>query len=427
MTARPRICLVTYNWPPRNAIGTQRAYAWAKYWAQAGAEVVVLTAVKQAYDAPLTLVLPELPGVRVVEVGPKAALAKPVRHGAVLRVLKRVRDFGSRHLGVVLDVRDRWVRDAQQVLPSLLEQVDVVVSTHGPRGAHMIAARMKAAKRTLHWIADYRDLWSENHLFALGEAARRRERKLECKTMQTADAFTTVSDELAGALRRMHGRRVEVVPNGFDPDVLDTIRPLVDEKPVLVYTGRLYRETRDPRPLFQALADLFREGKLRQDDLYIDFYGPRDPWLEAMIQQFGVGEWVRIRGHVSWQDALSAQAGAAMLLLLEGAGVEAAGMLTGKLFEYLALKRPILSIGSAGDSAIARVLRETGCGVTVGQSVVLIKQQLLALLQGRGHDWFKPDDAEISKYSRRLQALQVLELIEDRAVSPEGNSGGVQQ
>ena len=388
----------------------------------------MLTAAKQAYDAPLTLVLPELPGVRVVEVGlKKAALAKPATHGAVLRVLKRVRDFGSRHLGVVLDVRDRWVRDAQQVLPSLLEKVDVVVSTHGPRGAHMIAARMKAAKPALHWIADYRDLWSENHLFALGGAARRRERKLECRTMQDADAFITVSDELADALRRMHGRHVEVVPNGFDPDVLDTIRPLVDEKPVLVYTGRLYRDRRDPRPMFQALADLFRDGKLRQDDLRIDFYGPRDPWLEAMIQQFGVGEWVRIRGHVSWQDALSAQAGAAMLILLEGAGVEAAGMLTGKLFEYLALKRPILSIGSADDSAIARVLRETGCGVTVGQSVDLIKQQLVALLQGRGYDWFRPDDAAISKYSRKLQALQVLALIKDGAVLPEWGAGEVQQ
>ncbi len=416
MTARPRICLVTYNWPPRNAIGTQRAYAWAKYWAQAGAEVVVLTAAKQAYDAPLTLVLPELPGVRVVEVGPQAALAKPARHGAVLRVLKRIRDFGSRHLGVVLDVRDRWVRDAQQVLPSLLEQVDVVVSTHGPRGAHMIAARMKTAKPTLHWIADYRDLWSENHLFALGGAARRRERKLECKTMQAADAFTTVSDELADALRRMHGRRVEVVPNGFDPDVLDTIRPLVNDRPVLVYTGRLYRDTRDPRPLFQALAELSREGQLQPGAVRVDFYGPRDPWLEDTISQFGVGEWVRTCGHVTWQEALSAQAGASMLLLLEGANVEAAGMLTGKLFEYLALKRPILSIGSAGDSAIARVLGDTGCGIAVGGSVDLIKRQLQSLLAGTTHDWFQPNDAAISRFSRKLQALQMLGMMEGGSV-----------
>ncbi|WP_256646950.1 glycosyltransferase [Thermomonas paludicola] len=417
MNARPRICLVTYNWPPRNAIGTQRAYAWAKYWAQAGAEVVVLTAAKQAYDAPLTLVLPELPGVRVVEVGPKAALAKPTMHGAILRAMKRVRDFGSRHLGVVLDVRDRWVRDAQQVLPSLLEQVDVVASTHGPRGAHMIAARMKAAKPSLHWIADYRDLWSENHLFALGVAARHRERVLECKTMQAADAFTTVSDELADALRRMHGRRVEVVPNGFDPDVLDTIRPLVNDKPVLVYTGRLYRDTRDPRPLFQALAELSGEGRLQPGALRVDFYGPRDPWLEDAISQFGVDKWVRICGHVTWQEALSAQAGASMLLLLEGANAEAAGMLTGKLFEYLALQRPILSIGSAGDSAIARVLRETGCGIAVGGSVDLMKQQLQLLLAGNDHDWFRPNDAAVSRFSRKLQALQVLAMIKERVAN----------
>ena len=56
-----RIVIVTYNWPPRNAIGTHRPYSWARYWSEAGAKITVLTAAKHAFDAPLDLYLPNIP------------------------------------------------------------------------------------------------------------------------------------------------------------------------------------------------------------------------------------------------------------------------------------------------------------------------------------------------------------------------------
>ena len=64
----PRIVIVTYDWPPRNAISIHRPYAWARYWSEAGAQVTVLTAIKQPFDEPLDLHMPQLQEVEVIEV-----------------------------------------------------------------------------------------------------------------------------------------------------------------------------------------------------------------------------------------------------------------------------------------------------------------------------------------------------------------------
>lgn len=413
---RARIAIVTYNWPPRNAIGTHRPYSWAKYLSEAGFEVTVVTAQKQVFDGPLDLCLPPIQGVRVIEVG--RAAASPARwfpgfavrfKGPLRRIYRAIRaiTWGG------LDARDWWASAAYPVVKELATEVDFVISTFGPRSSHLIASVMKGVNPTLFWVADYRDLWSYNHLSRSSARALRAERDLEQATIRgehPANLLTTISKELCDELADQFGGRVEAVYNGFEPS--DPVEPVPRtwSGKKIIYTGALYDGYRDPSLLFRAIRKLADDNLLKVGDLSVDFYGPTNRWLEGLIVKFGVSDFVSVCAPVSRSKALGLQAAADALLLLENPDRSAFGTLTGKLFEYINAKRPILSIGSLPGSAIARVMSECGVGVCVGTSeddCCRVLRELLAADTG----WYKPQNEEIAKYSRATQARRLVELL----------------
>ncbi len=102
-----KILVITYDWPPRNSIGTHRPYSWAKYWSKLGAEVTVLTSQKKSFDAPLDLTLNELPKVNIIQVDYKGAsvisdrlILKPGNNNKFVNFLKRVK----KNLVIILDL-----------------------------------------------------------------------------------------------------------------------------------------------------------------------------------------------------------------------------------------------------------------------------------------------------------------------------------
>ncbi|RZS85972.1 glycosyltransferase [Pigmentiphaga kullae] len=413
-----RVGLITYNWPPRNAIGTFRAYSWAKYWAEEnGVEVFVFTPTKQAFDAPLDLHLPISSRITVFQI----ESTKPPT-GSVLGKSKKLMKLGRAlnswlkiRLGLVLDPRDYWIAPACQKVDCVAANLDVIVSTHGPRSTHLIASHVRARHPHLKWIADYRDLWSQNHLASYGPTAQKREAAIERRAMKEADAFITVSDELAAQLETLVCSHVHVIPNGFDPE--DYLgypdAPTHEDPPRLVYTGMLYRQHRDPSPLFQALSELHQEGAISPGDIHVDFYGPPDSWLDELINRFGVHPFVNLMGRVQRPDALKAQSRASALLLIESAAPEARGVLTGKLFEYLAMGKPILSLGSPPGSAIGRVLSSTATGLIAENDVQKVKSFLLSMMKREPLKWHSPRKDVISQFSRPSQAKQVLQIMQN--------------
>lgn len=426
----PSILLITYNWPPRNAIGTHRPYSWARYWSEAGARVTVLTAVKYPFDEPLDLPLPELPGVDVIEVphgrfSGSDAGGTPNRFiGRALPWLKLAKSFVSRHLGIVIDPRDAWFRAAapRSVEVARAAKVNVIVSTYGPRASHLIASNLKESFPELFWVADYRDLWSQCHLKEISARGKSREAFMESRAVGgRADLVTTVSEELADSLSGFLGVEAKVVANGFDTP-LEVVRknfgasasagstPATPLK--IVYTGMIYPGRRDPGPLFDAIRELAKSGAVQEGSIRVEFYGKRQAELDALIEKHDAAAFVQVHGHVPREQALRAQESAGLLLLLESGGEDAKGVLTGKLFEYMASGRPILSLGSASDSAIARELDRCGVGICVGTDVERVKEILVALSQGSSMPWFKPALEKVEEFTREAQAARLLQMIQ---------------
>ncbi|MEN1959486.1 glycosyltransferase [Luteimonas sp. MJ246] len=416
-----KIVIVTYNWPPRNAIGTHRPYSWAKAWAKNGAQVMVITAQKQAFDEPLDLELPAIPGVQVVEV----PYMRGAGHAASLLGAGRIKAAAKKYWtilrklsGRTLQARDRWAVDAEEFARLASSDADIVVSTYGPAAAHVIASKMKAANPAIKWVADYRDPWSNNREFSLAQQSS--ERALERNTIESADFVTTVSPSLVVELERFLGKRVELVPNGFDLDEdaviealsRDTRRP-VNSPMRIVYTGMLYAGTRDPQPLLTALAELSDAGHIKHGDITVDFYGARVELAAKLASNGRYGPFVRIFGHVTRDVALRAQRSADLLLLLEGSGEESRGVLTGKIFEYICSGRPILCIGSRPDFDIGLVIKECGVGTLVYENYdKTLPALILATMRGEGVcSAYQPIVKEVLKYSRQRSAKRMFHLM----------------
>ena len=418
-----KVVIVTYNWPPRNAIGTHRPYSWARYWSEKGADVIVLTALKHQFDAPLDLELPVLPGVEVIEVpyGTAPGLANVIlKSDSVRRAARLIKSIISRRSSFALDPRKAWWASAKEVADSLAPSTDVVVSTFGPSAAHLVAYRMKQTNSELRWVADYRDLWSLPQAAPGLSAAAHDDRVTELATVgQSADLITAVSDDMASRLSAFLSKPAICVPNGFDLDEsalrsrMASIRRQPNRPFRIVHTGTLYDGSRDPAPLLQALVELKDAGAVGEGEITVDFYGSRVGVAQKLAHQSLFKPFIRLMGHVTRQDALAAQCSADLLLLLESSAPEARGVLTGKLFEYMASGRPILSVGSLPEFDVGRVLTLTGTGQTFGpDQYVSIARAVGDSFHGRGLlESYSPRLDEIMAFSRERIALNLYDRI----------------
>lgn len=315
------------------------------------------------------------------------------------------------------DEYKNWSKTALNIVDDeLVDEVDAVFSTSSPPTAHLVARAIKI-RYEIPWVADFRDLWTQNANYQYGRIRRLFERNLEAKTIASADAVTTVSFPLAEELRKLHaGKEVYTVLNGFDPEQMDITTALTDNF-TITYTGVLYSGKRDPEMLLAALNELRGDGSMDLADVSVEFFGPKTDWLERDIEKYQLQDAVKQNGPVSREIAIQAQKGSQLLLMLTWNDASQAGMLTGKLFDYLAAQRPIISAGMSGDD-VAKILETTGAGIHVS-SVDEIKRELKKAYQEFkqcGAVRYRGTPSKISRYDQKEMTKKIAELL-DRVVS----------
>ncbi|MGH1462414.1 MAG: hypothetical protein ACRBB6_10280 [Neptuniibacter sp.] len=374
----------------------------------------MLTAQKKIFDEPLDLNLEKLAGVKVVEIqhGNKLSSQSGVfSRPTILKRLKKIVKFVLKGFGATFDPRNSWFKATAAIIPDIVKETDIVVSTYGPVSAHLIAAEMKKISPNIKWIADYRDPWSQNFRVYTKAYQRAKAEKLELSVVgQLADEITTVSGNLAVSLGVLLSKEVHVVTNGFDisegalEENLNREKKYGSKPLKITYTGMIYPEYQDPRPLLIAISQLELEGVIQAGDILVEFFGASDEYAQSLLKDNAHSSFISIKGHVPREKALQAQVDSGLLLLLESSKPEAVGVLTGKVFEYISSGVPVLSLGSGRNSAIYQLLNETHTGFCAENDVNMIKNVLVDLLNGSRPEWFSPDVEVIRKYSRKSQA-----------------------
>jgi hypothetical protein len=382
----------------------------------------VLTSKKKFYDLPLDLDLPKIEAVKVVEADYKVKVpfVNSIQNKNSQRwvnLLKKIKSFISTILGWEYDMRSNWASISDQIIKEIGADFDIVVSSYGPDASHIIASKLKKINPSVFWVADYRDLWSQNVRIKNSYLIYKIIRRLEIKTIAIADLFTTVSLELAEELKIISKKMPEVIYNGYDTSInfenYNRRLKINDNFFNIIYTGRIYPGKRNPLPIIKAVESLIDKNLINLNNIKIKFYGGNTKSINADIGTLKYPEVVEHHGHVPRAKALELQQSADLLLLLESGDEDSKGFLTGKIFEYISAGRPIISVGSAPNSAIARVLKETQCGACYGDNSDALAEDILSFHRGNSPNWFKPDIAAIKFYSRKNQAEILLEKIKN--------------
>lgn len=421
-----RILIISTFFPPLNSIASLRPYSWAKHWSAAGHDVTVLTTEKNEDNA--TALKSPLEGFKVVSVPLPSFVSKLKNNnkgssaGGKKGLVKRLFDYLRFERGVfnaarMPDFTDLWIAPAFAAIQSQ-GPWDLVISTAGPYSVHILAHRLKKKNLARQWIADYRDTWSNNYIYSGIFPFNRIERWLEHRLLKRADLVTTVSDPLADSFFTKFGcKNVQTIENGFDTDDVkdishESIFP-ADGKYRIVHTGSIYLGKRDPTPLFQAIQRLQQAPMQRHllDRLEILFVGPRQANLETLINEYGVANWVKLVGFVSREDALRMQRDAHALLFLAWNDPSVDGILTGKIFEYLFSKTPIIAVGAGELEASQKLILEAGAGFAF-HSVDEIEEYLTTRLNGGKKDDLLFDETVLNRYSRKTLANKLLEMVQ---------------
>jgi len=420
-----KVLLITYYFPPRPGVASLRLRGLAKYLPEFGWEPIILTAALPGEPDPrFKVVQTPYPGdvshrfKRRLHLQPNKGFQEQV--GVPLAIRGAKRSLTSKAItfikGIIAypDEQKAWLPFAVDAGHELLrkEKFDAVLSSSGPATCHLIAKELKR-KHKVPWVADLRDLWTQNHYYAYNNVRKWFERRLEIKTLNEADALVTVSEPLAKDLGSLHHKTpVFAIPNGFDPDEMGTA-PLTKEF-TITYTGQLYQGKRDPELLLKALHELIKDGIVNPGEAKVRFFGPIEYWLDQEIEEYHLEEMVKQYGMVPREIALTKQRESQILLLLNWDDLRESGVYTGKLFEYLAAKRPILAIGGP-KGVVSKLLDETGAGVHVS-ALDHLKQTLVHAYReynSSGEVRYTGNEAQIQRYSHREMASRFADVLEE--------------
>jgi len=403
------VLLLAYQYPPAQAVSARRSGCMAKYLPHYGWRAVVVsrlwTPQNGQYDPNF---VQNLPPEALVAAIPDGNNRRPFT-GAFARLRMFVHPSTNPH---------RWTHKALQILPQIVGQYkpDAIWATCPPHATHYLANHLSRALR-IPWIADFRDVIGQS-----GSVERFHNRFLnlrilpaEKRLIKSASAITTVSEGLAGILEARYHREIDVVPNGFDPDDYSQNVLNLCDKFIIAYFGSVYTY-RDPRPLFAALDLLQDNREIQLEDIRVRFYGQNSDYISSLARIYRCSRIVECHAPIPHSEVARCQQEASILLVLSCPRGE--GILTGKVFEYLGARRPIMCIPT--DRAIYALLRETKAGVSCS-TVDEVTAQLMKWYRewkSTGTVICHSKEEIIQKYSRRRQAEQLAQLLDSVALSP---------
>ena len=407
--------LVTLYFPPAGGGGVQRSLKLAQYLPALGIETHVL-----APDDPKwihrdeELRVPTQAWVhRARYIGPKGRRPAEELHGkAGLPRLATHARLASRRL-LVPDENVSWNLTA---IPAAIriaraEGIDAVITTSPPNSVHLVGAavqKMTGAK----WLADLRDSRVAQTQRPSESAAVRAKEKVDQGlarlVARRADAISCVSEAIADEVRGFSPRgSVETIANGCDFDDFAGLEYVPAARMRITHAGSFFGK-RDPRPFLQALNDSGLDILAR---FLGDFRSADREWAEGLR----LGDRLELIPYAPRARSLELQRDSDVnLLLIPDAGGRGKGVLSGKVFEYLAAGRPILA-AVPPDGAAADLIRETGAGVVVAPDDVEGLRVALEELHGRFTsaglpDIELPDDVR-HRLSRAARVEETAELL----------------
>ena len=423
MSSKKKVLIITYYWPPSGGSGVQRWLKFSKYLRDFNIEPVIYTVDNPSYPIKDTSLESEIPlDLEVL----KQPIFEPNYFLSIFGNNKKKESAGFLNPNPTLlgrffqyvranyfipDARKFWIKPSVKFLSNYLKnnEIDVVITTGPPHSMHIIGLVLKD-KFKIKWISDFRDPWTEIDYFQqlpLTKKANKKHHQLEQEVLEKSDMVIVVGETMKKKFLK-HNHNIEVLTNGFD-SYENSLTIELDSNFSITHVG-LMNADRNPTILWEVLYEISSENIDFKNNLRIKFIGKIDDTVIQDIQVFNPKNIVRIP-YLDHKEVRKYQASSQVLLLSINQVPNAKGIITGKIFEYLQAKRPILGIGPE-DGDAAAILKKTNAGNIVGfNNKIELKAAVLKLYKDFKEEKLFVKSINIEQFHRKNITRQLAQVI----------------
>ncbi len=379
-----KVLVISYYWPPSGGAGVQRWLKFVKYFESVGLEPIVLT-VHPKYasyaitDASLEADVPE--AIRVFRTKsrepfglykkftgkkdiPYGGFANESNPGLLQKISRMIR--GNLFIP---DARVGWNTFAYKQALSLIKQYNIktVITSSPPHSTQLIGLKLKKALG-IRWIADLRDPWTEIYYYDRlyhSALAKKLDARYERNTLEASDAVVVVSEAIKRSFAQKSSEgvleKIHVIPNGFDAVDFTGKAKWSTKDFIITYTGTI-ADNYNMHAFFKAVVRLM--ASIDHCKLKLRFVGEVSDGIKGQVITRGLESCVEYIKHVVHKESVDYLLSSTALLLVIPDVPKNEGILTGKLFEYLASQKQIIGLGpETGDAAV--ILKETEAGMMI--------------------------------------------------------------
>ncbi|GGK57857.1 MULTISPECIES: glycosyl transferase family 1 [Flavobacteriaceae] len=424
-----RVLIITYYWPPAGGSGVQRWLKFVKYLRDFEIEPIVYTVENPKYpilDESLQKDIPK--GVEVLKqpiFEPNNLLSffgnkktesagflnpNPSFFGKLLQYI-RANYF-------IPDARKFWINPSVNYLKSYISNnnIDSIITTGPPHSMHLIGLKLKQ-QLGVKWIADFRDPWTEIdyfHQLPLSKKTINKHHFLEQEVLLNADKVLVVGSTMNKNYTKFNNN-VVTITNGFDGEII-TSETKLDSKFTITHIG-LMNADRNPKMLWNVLTEIISENKDFSEDFILKLIGKVDSSVIEEIATNKLNKNVEIIDYVSHNNVIEFQKKSQVLLLLLNNVPSAKGIITGKIFEYLMVNRPILAVAPL-DGDLAEILNKINAGKVISfEDKVSLKSTILEMYSKYKQGNLRIDSKNVEQFHRKELTKKLAEIIKNTVMS----------
>lgn len=365
---KKNIIIISYAYPPMNVIGAMRPYYIASNLDISKYNITIIT------SKPISSITPidsnhicysqtnkDNTKIRVINI--KDYIGS-LRRYVKKPISNRVSDAPETNLGS--NYKFRAIRAAKNLIypdealmwyysvktylnknKDLINNTDIVLSTYPFISNHNIARYMKQKNSKIKWIADFRDYYFQNNLQNELSFSYKLHKQLEAKCVRQADRLIFVTNTMLNSYQKafpVYKEKMYCIYNGVNrQDVSEEVLRTTHGKIIFFYAGSFYQGLRSPLPLLKLLDKAFQNGVLRQEDVIVNIAGQVDQEIITDIERFESASCIEYLGQLPRNEVIKRMRQATFLWLIVANVKAHYQTVPGKLFEYIAARRPIVN------------------------------------------------------------------------------------
>ncbi len=415
--------IVTYYWPPAGGSGVQRWLYFVKYLKDFGIEPVVFTVENPNYPIDDTSLNKQIPDdIEIIKqkiFEPNSFFTnKTLQTGAGFlqqnpSLFQKILHYIRANF-FIPDARKFWIKPSVKTISKYLQNntIDWLITTGPPHSVHLIGKDIQS-KFSIKWLADFRDPWTEIdyfHQLPLTSRSLKRHTFLENSVLSSADLVTVVGNTMQKNYSAIN-KNCHVITNGFDGAVMDR-ETLLDKKFTMTHVGSLNAD-RNPEVFWKTIHVLIDEVSNFKQNVSINVIGKAASEVYDSIQTYRLEAYVNFIDYIPHEEVFSKLKSSQVLLLFVNKVPSAKAIVTGKVFEYLRVQRPIIAVAPTNGD-LAEIINETETGTVIAfDDGELLKQNI--------HEYFRAfelgnlgiDSKAVQQYHRKNLTAQLAELLKN--------------